>query len=301
MSSPSAESPSPHVAVVAHRDKLRPRDAKRLRAALCEAGYETVPWFEISKGSAGTKAGRRAMKTGARVVLVCGGDGTVRAVGEALVDGDVRLAVLPTGTANLFAGAFGLPSDPNDVIELIKAGTTRVIDTGECNGQTFSVMAGVGFDAAMLDGADAQKERLGTLAYVRAGVHEARTHPSFTARVVVDGTTFFEGDATCVLVGNIGTLKGGVQAFPDASVTDGILDVAVITATGMRQWAALMVSAVRRRQRSSAHALIGRGADVVIDLDRKHLYELDGGTKGKSKKLRLAARPHSLVVCAPAT
>jgi diacylglycerol kinase family enzyme len=94
-------------------------------------------------------------------------------------------------------------------------------------------------------------------------------------------------------------LKGGLQAFPEASVTDGLLDVAVLTAAGMRQWAALMVDALRHRQRTSAHAQLGRGAQIEVELDRKRVFELDGGSKGKSKRLQLAARPHSLVICAP--
>ncbi|MCU1501194.1 MAG: transcription regulator [Ilumatobacteraceae bacterium] len=297
----SHENPAapPHVGVVANTDKLRGRDVKRLRAALHDAGYGNAPWIEIAKGSEAKKAARKAVRAGAEVVLVCGGDGSVRAAAEALVDGDVALAVLPAGTANLFAGAFDLPSDPKEVVDLIRAGGRRTIDTGECNGQTFAVMAGAGFDAAMIDSADDQKERLGTIAYVRAGVHEARTREVFEARVAIDGSTFFEGPATCVLVGNIGTLKGGVQAFPDASVTDGLLDVAVVTAAGMREWAALMLDAVRHRQRATAHAQLGRGADIVVELDRKHRYELDGGMKGRAKRLRLSAHPHSLVVCTP--
>lgn len=300
MTTTTDTAPAPRVAVVANTEKLRSRAAKQLRAALHDAGDDGVPWIEITKGPAAAKATRKAMKTGAGVVLVCGGDGTVRAAAEALVDSGVALAVVPTGTANLFAGAFDLPSDPQAVVELINSGNRRTIDTGECNGQTFAVMAGTGFDAGMLDAADDHKERLGTLAYVRSSVHEARTREAFAAKITVDGVRFFEGAATCVLVGNIGTLKAGLQAFPDASVTDGVLDVAVITAAGMREWAALMVDAVRRRQRTSAHVHLGRGAEISVEMDAKHRFELDGGTKGTTRRLQVSARPQSLLICAPA-
>jgi diacylglycerol kinase family enzyme len=132
-------------------------------------------------------------------------------------------------------------------------------------------------------------------------VKQARTREAFKARVTVDDELFFEGPATCVLVGNVGTLKGGVQAFPDASVTDGVLDLAVLTAAGMKEWAGVMVAALRHRQHVAAHAQMGRGREIVVELDGKHRFELDGGMKGKAKRLELAVNPQSLLLCAPST
>jgi YegS/Rv2252/BmrU family lipid kinase len=298
--SPESHVTTPTIAVVANRKKLRGRDAKRLRAALEDAGHDDTPWLWIEKGSAAKKAAKRARSAGADVVIACGGDGTVRAAAEGVVGTKCALAVVPAGTANLFAGALELPNDPAEIVKLIDAGERRTIDTGTCNGQTFAVMAGAGFDAAMIDAADNAKDHLGTIAYVRAGVKEARTRQPFQARVTVDDTMFFEGPATCVLVGNVGTLKGGVQAFPDASVTDGILDVAVLTAAGMREWAGVMVAAIRHRQHVAAHAQMGKGREIVVELDGKHRFQLDGGMKGLTKRLELAVCPQSLVLCAPA-
>jgi diacylglycerol kinase family enzyme len=164
---------------------------------------------------------------------------------------------------------------------------------------TFNIMAGVGFDAAMIDSADDDKERLGMLAYLRAGVKQAREREAFQMRVDVDDTRVFEGAASCVLVGNIGTLKGGVSAFPHASPTDGVLDVAVVTATGLRAWTGLMVSAVRGRQHLTPHADMWSGRSISVRTDSKHRFELDGGVKGTAKKFDFAVVPRSLNVCAP--
>ena len=289
------------IAVVAHRDKLAKRDAKRLHAALHDAGLDPSAWLEVTKGKRAAKAAAAAVADGATVVITCGGDGTVRAAAGALTDTGAALAVLPMGTANLFAGALDLPDDPVALVELIRTGQRRTIDTGTCNGLTFAVMAGTGFDAGMIDAADDAKESLGTIAYVRAGVKQARTREPFKARVTVDDELFFEGPATCVLVGNVGTLKGGVQAFPDASVTDGVLDLAVLTAAGMKEWAGVMVAALRHRQHVAAHAQMGKGRQIVVELDGKHRFELDGGMKGKAKRLELAVNPKSLLLCAPST
>ena len=158
--------------------------------------------------------------------------------------------------------------------------------------------SGIG-ELPSFDDANDAKERLGTLAYVRSGVRSARQRRPFPMDVTLDGHPFFEGEATCLLVGNTGRLKAGVEAFPDASVTDGQLDVAVLTAAGMREWAGLMVAAVRHRQHLSGHAQMGEGVKIVARFANEHRFELDGGTKGRAKRLKVRIVPASLVICAP--
>ncbi len=289
----------PQLAVVAHERKVKASVLKALRRALDDVALRDVTWYSVPKASKAAKAVEKACKAGAEVVLVCGGDGTVRAATEGLVGSTTPLAVVPTGTANLFAGAMGIPTAPADVVDLVVNGLTRTIDTGTCNGLKFNVMAGAGFDAGMIDDADAHKERLGMVAYLRAGLRNARGREPFEALVTADGKPFFDGAATCVLVGNLGSLKAGVQAFPDASPTDGRLDLAVVTATGVRQWASVMVSALRRRQHLSGLAHIGQAQEISVQLDAKHRFELDGGTKGTAKRLEFSVDPMSLTVFAP--
>ena len=166
-------------------------------------------------------------------------------------------------------------------------------------------MGGAGLDAAMIDETDDApgplgKETLGALSYVRAGLIHAHRPDPFEADVMVDGRSFFDGVTTCVLVGNLGTLPGGLQAFPDASATDGLLDVAVTTAAGLRDWASLIISAARGRQEASPHARFAQGRRIVVKMSRQQRFELDGGTKGTSDRLRFQVRPRSLVVCSPA-
>ena len=287
------------VGVVANTKKLPTWMVRDLKKAFDEAGFRHVRWSTVEKGSDAKAAAEKAIDRGVDVVMACGGDGTVRAAAEALVHTGVPLAVMPAGTANLFASAMNIPHAPAEAVALLHSGSLRTIDTATCNGMTFQIMAGAGFDAAMIDAADDDKERLGPVAYLRAGVQQAKGRTPFQVRVDVDGETMFEGAATCVLVGNIGTLRAGLRAFPDASPTDGLLDIGVITATGLREWGRLMITAVRQRQQWSGHAHLAQGRDVEVTFDSKHRFELDGGVKGRSKKLRLAVDPASLVVCAP--
>ncbi|MGZ4724761.1 MAG: diacylglycerol/lipid kinase family protein [Ilumatobacteraceae bacterium] len=291
----------PSVAVIANTQKLTKKDGRALRRSLATAGFDDVSWLEVDKGSDSKQAAAKAVKHGAQTIVVCGGDGSVRSAAEALVDTPACLAVVPSGTANLFATGLHLPTDIQDVVDLISSGDRRSIDSGVCNGRTFNVMAGSGFDVGMLAQAEDDKERLGTLAYVRAGASQVRHRKLFATKVTIDDQMFFEGEASCVLVGKVGSLKGGLKTFPDASPTDGLLHVAVVTAAGMREWAGLMVSAVFRRQQMSNHAEIGSGTSISVSFDRKRRFELDGGVKGRSKKLEFEVNPRSLIICAPAT
>jgi diacylglycerol kinase (ATP) len=287
------------IAVVANTKKLAKKDARALRSSLAAAGLTDVCWVDIEKGSDAKSAAAKALKHGATTIVVCGGDGSVRAAAEAIVGTPAALCVVPSGTANLFASGLKLPTEVDEIVAAIVRGDRRSIDTGLCNGRLFNVMAGTGLDVEMLNDAEATKERLGTFAYVRSAVRKTRHRKVFDAKIEIDGTMFFKGRVSCVLVGNSGSLKGGLKAFPDATSTDGRLHVAAVTAVGMRQWASLMATAVLRKQQWSSHSEIGEGTSITVAFDRKRRFELDGGVKGRSKKLKFEIQPRSLIVCAP--
>ena len=85
-----------YLAVIANTKKLEPGDRKRLNAAIEDAPFAKVEWLMIQKGSAAKQAAAKAVDNGADIVLVCGGDGSVRAAAEALVGTDTALAVMPS-------------------------------------------------------------------------------------------------------------------------------------------------------------------------------------------------------------
>ena len=97
-------------------------------------------------------------------------------------------------------------------------------------------MAGAGFDARMIgDADDGLKERIGRLSYVWTGTTNLRNKP-FKATISVDGSHWFRGKASCLLVGNVGSLFGGLEVFTDARPDDGLLELGVVTADGVVEW-----------------------------------------------------------------
>src|SRR5262249_53334810 len=146
-------------------------------------------------------------------------------------------------------------------------------------------------------GADgALKDRFGRLAYLWSGARELRGG-AFDARIAVDGGTWYRGPASCILVGNVGKLFGGLEVFADARPDDGRLEVGVVTAEGAIPLLRTLAQAAVGQASRSPHARETKGTSVRVRFARKVPYELDGGERGKARKLRIDVEPAAVQVC----
>jgi YegS/Rv2252/BmrU family lipid kinase len=296
---PAGKSAAAKVAVIAHRRKSLGGGLTEFRQALDAAGITDPAWFEVPKSKKAPKQVRQALKQGADLILVWGGDGMVQRCIDALVGSEVTIGILPAGTANLLATNLGIPHDLNAALDIALAGRSRCLDIGTVNGEHFAVMAGAGFDARMIDGTDgAGKTRLGRLAYVRSGASALRA-PAEPVHVVVDGVTFFEGEASCVLVGNVPRATGGLLVFNDAQPDDGRLDVGVVTAEGAIEWLRVLGRVALHRGEGSKFVQTIQGRTVDVRFDRPVAYELDGGTRPATDRLRFEVKPAAVTVRVP--
>src|SRR5215510_3915923 len=287
------------VAVVAHAKKSLGGGLPELREVLARHGVTAPLWYEVDKSRAAPKRVREAVRKGADLLFVWGGDGMVQRSLDALGDDSIPVAILPAGTANLLADNLGIPTDLAAAVETGLFGRRRTLDTGRLNGERFAVMAGVGLDAYMIRDADrVLKDRLGRFAYVLTGARQLR-RPRFRARIRVDGEQWFDGDASCVLVGNVGRVFGGVDVFPAADPTDGRLEVGVVTAAGVTQWLRTLARTARGAAAASPFVELTSARKLRIDLDQAVAVELDGGTRKATKSVRLRCEPSSVVVCVP--
>ncbi|HEY6746474.1 MAG TPA: diacylglycerol kinase family protein [Mycobacteriales bacterium] len=292
------------VAVLAHRKKrLHGAGLDALRETLTAAGVENPLWYEVNKSRKAPKRARAALKAGADLVLVWGGDGMVQRSVDALAGSGVPVGLLPAGTANLLASNLGIPERLEAAVQTALHGDRRSLDLGLLSAgdvkEHFAVMAGAGFDAELVGGADRRaKARLGRLAYVRAGLGGLRG-PVVTARVTVDGRPWYDGPASCVLLGNVGRITGGVPAFDDADPGDGLLEVGVTTASGVLQWARTLGRMTFGRSDDSKFVRITRGRKIKVKLDGSLPVELDGGARAPARKLAATVVPGALTVCVP--
>jgi YegS/Rv2252/BmrU family lipid kinase len=288
------------VAVIAHRKKTIGGGLEQLRSALATRGIDAPLWYEVDKSRKATKNATKAVAAGADLVLAWGGDGTVQRCVDALAGTGVALAIVPAGTANLLATNLGVPKDVDAAVDVALYGARRTLDVGRVNGERFAVMAGAGFDAVMIRDADgAMKDRVGRLAYVWTGAKALRL-PTRGTRVVVDGREWFSGETSCVLVGNVGTISGGITAFADARPDDGRLDVGVVTASGVLQWFRVLGRMATGKAHRSPLVKTTSGAAIDVEFDTKTVYELDGGHRPKTKRLKVRVEPGAIKMCVPA-
>jgi diacylglycerol kinase (ATP) len=286
------------IAVIAHGRK-RTADLPKLRRALERWGVDPM-WVEVPKSKRAPKQLRKLLDRGADHIFVWGGDGMAQRCIDILAGTDATLAIVPAGTSNLLASNLGIPKAVTKAVDVGLHGRRRKIDVASLNGERFAVMAGTGFDAEMINGADGKlKRHLGRAAYLVTGAKSLRVRP-FEARIRVDGSPWYEGPASCILAGNMGSLFAGVEVFADAEPDDGLLDLAVITADGVAQWAGAVGRTIAGHPERSPSFRITRGRKVKVKLDRKVLYELDGGSRTKVKAYRLAIEPAAITVCVPA-
>jgi diacylglycerol kinase (ATP) len=285
--------------VVAHQRKSLGGGLDELRRRLATEGVADPIWYEVRKSRQAGKAARRAVDDGAELLFVWGGDGTVQRCVDALAGTDVAVAILPAGTANQLGSSLGIPVDLAEAVRIGCSGGRRRLDLGKVNGEHFAVMAGVGFDAEMISDADrGAKRRLGQLAYVAAALR----HTSGTVtrvRISVDGKKWFSGKASCVLLGNVGTISGGIRAFDDARPDDGWLDVGVTTAIGRVQWARVLARMAAGRSDRSPLIQITRARKIKIRLAEPQRYEVDGGARTRITRLKARVVPGAITVCVP--
>ncbi len=286
------------VAVVAHAGKTLGRGLPELRRVLEAEGVDEPLWYEVRRPKLASEQVERALDEGADLVFAWGGDGTVRRCIEAIAGSAATLAVLPAGTANLFATNLGIPKDIEGAVAVGLGGDRRDIDVGRFGKERFAVMAGAGFDAAMIRDADQLKKRVGRAAYLWSGSRNLRAS-GFDAEIEVDGIDWYEGVATCILFGNLGDVFGGVEVFPDARPDDGLLDLGIVTAEGVLQWARTLAQTAAGDPNRSPFVRTTKATSVKVKLDRKVLYELDGGDRSKVKSFKVKVEAGALSVCVP--
>jgi YegS/Rv2252/BmrU family lipid kinase len=172
---------------------------------------------------------REAVERGAHMIIVSGGDGTISAAAEAVVGTSIPLGVISRGTANAFASALTLPNTIEAACETILQGRPKVVDAALCNGKPMVLLAGIGFEAEMVEKADRDtKNRFGMLAYIMAGVKQLREFESFEARIETPEKVITL-TAGAVTIANAAPPTSVLAQGPAGIICDdGLLDLTVV-------------------------------------------------------------------------
>lgn len=270
-------------------------------------------WWQTTREDPGFGMAQEAVEDGRDIVIAVGGDGTVRAVAEAVAGTTTALGIVPQGTGNLLARNLEVPLDDIPAALLrIRDGAPRNIDLGwvELDGKdhAFAVMVGFGVDAQMLvETNDDLKDRAGWLAYVEAmGRALAGTEMTDITLTLDDGEPQAVRAHT-MLIGNCGMLQGGIRILPDALIDDGQLDLLMVSADGALQWLDTVRSVVwdngiRRRlsggteavsTESTRHVVAER---IAVEIASPQMFEIDGEEIGEITSFTVRVQPGAVTV-----
>lgn len=228
------------MAVVFNPQKV---DARRLEgivnALLSRRGLQPALMLPTESQSDQSQLVQTAIDAGCSLLLIAGGDGTLRTVLQAVQNQDISLGLVPRGTGNVLARNLGIPlGSIAKAVTRALDGTDRAVDLARVtmtmaqNGQTvsqlFAVMAGIGLDAKIMMNTDPKlKKQFGWVAYIDGGLR------SLPARfevmdVSVNSRPSKKLQLHSLLIGNCGFLPGNINLMPEARLDDGLLDLAAV-------------------------------------------------------------------------
>lgn len=333
---PETEASQQRAALIYNPAKV---DGMALRAAVtansAAAGWADPVFLETSVEDPGQGITRAALAEGATAVLVAGGDGTVRAVSEALDGTGVPLTIVPSGTGNLLARNLRLPlTNPEAMVQAAFEGDTASVDVGiarlrRADGtreeHAFVVMAGMGLDAAMIANTRPDlKKQVGWVAYVDGAARSLAGAKPFRIVYQIDPeavdrpvtrtqSRLHSARVQSILVANCGALPAGIALIPDASILDGVLDVAIIQPTGPLGWLGVWRKVwwdnsvlrrfragrriVERRRDTSVRYLRATGIETATAEPRP--VELDGDEFGEATRMYCTVHRGGLLISVP--
>jgi diacylglycerol kinase (ATP) len=295
----------PLAAVVANPTKIEGDTRQRIESICTGLGWAEPLWLETTVEDPGTGQAKLAIEKGADVVLACGGDGTVRSVAEALAGTGVAMGLVPAGTGNLLARTVGTPDGVAAATRVALTGDDRAIDVGRIRidgsqeDRVFLVMAGTGFDAAIMESTpEALKVKVGPLAYVISGLRALRGRRIRVTLSLDDGPPLRRRTRT-VLVGNSGTLFGGLVLMPRATIDDGVLDVVSLAPGTIAGWVAVALRVITKRPRGHERVEHWQARSIVIRTEAPQPCQVDGDPVGNAEELSIRVDPGALVLRVP--
>jgi YegS/Rv2252/BmrU family lipid kinase len=267
----------------------------RIAEALDRRGL-AVRWRLTAGPGDATRLAGEAVASGAELIVVHGGDGTVNEALQPLVGGATALAVWPAGTSNVLARELGLPRDFQRLADTVAAGRLRRVSVGRAAERAFVLMAGVGLDAAVVRSVNPRLKRFaGEGAYWAAGLRQlVRWRPR---RFLVDVEGRHE-PATFAVIANAASYGGGLRLAPRARMDDEVLDLCLFDVTVRRRFLRYLVAGFSGSHVGLAGVTYAQAREATARDGEDVPVQVDGELWG-TLPMRFACVPAALSVVIP--
>ena len=240
---------------------------------------------------------------GESIIIASGGDGTVGAVASALQGSDIPLGIIPRGTANAFSVALGIPTGVKAACTNLLLGNLRRVDVAVCNERPMILLAGLGFEAGMVDKASRElKNILGPMAYIFSGARQLVDQQPFQATMQIDGNAY-QLDTSAITVANAAPATSVMaQGFGEVIPDDGLLEVIVATPkdrmAGFSVLSSLAWSAIKSSNANHSNIACFRTKQIEIKLNDVQKLVIDGEVLD-AETVTVSVNPQALQVVAP--
>jgi YegS/Rv2252/BmrU family lipid kinase len=218
---------------------------------------------------------RTAAEAGETAVAF-GGDGLIGAVAEALRDGPGVLGVLPGGRGNDFARGLGIPLEPGPACAVLATGVETALDLGEVGGRTFIGIASCGFDSVANRIANQSRHVRGNLVYTYGALRALATWRPATFTIELDGDDSRVVSGYTVAAANSKAYGGGMMMAPDASLSDGLLDVVTVADVPRLRFLRLLPTVFAGEHVRQPNVEVVRCRSVRISASRPFTMYADG-------------------------
>ncbi len=234
-----------------------------------------------------------------KMVVVAGGDGTVREVAHGLEGSDKPLLVIPCGTENLLANELGLDCQFSTIIDTFENGTVCPLDIASANGRCFTSIVGFGFDGKVVHRVNSARK--GHIDYSNYFWPLWRTFWDYhfdSMKVEVDGQQVFDGPGL-IFVGNISRYAIGLQILQRSDYSDGLLDVCIYQCKHKRQLMKHSVVTVFKRHLNSKNVFYHQGRNVVVTSESPNIQTEIDGDPGPELPIEIKVMPGAINIVRP--
>lgn len=231
------------------------------------------------------------------VIVAVGGDGTINEVSTQVLAHNKILGILPFGSGNGLSRYLRIPMNTVKALEVINGMHIKRIDTARFNGKPYFNMAGMGFDAHISALFAADKKR-GLSGYIKTGLKEMLNYKPQTYDIMVDGQGYLR-KAFVVSIANSSQYGNNTFISPEASITDGLLDVCIIKAFPLVKLPKLAYQMLRGNTHRSSMVEIIRGKEIKITRTSEAAIHIDGEPFIMGTEINVFIVPRSLNIITP--